>query len=283
MIYKGLNVNLKDVQKEELEILVEFDRICKKNNLKYQLFAGTLLGSIRHKGFIPWDDDIDVCMLREDYDKFLKVCNNDLKSSKYFLQTYNTDKNYNRQFAKIRKNNTLFIEKSFIDSKIHQGFYIDIFALDSVSPNTLMGKLHRYALYILSRIHLLRVKRFCLELKNPIKRFYALSLHYILKAIPKIWTDRLTTNISTVFNNSNKKYVSHLQNGVTKTRYLKYMMEKEKFYETIDGEFEGLKFPIPKNYDSILSKLFGKYQELPPIDQQQPHHGIVEIKFNTKN
>ena len=93
MEYGNFNINLKELQNIQMEILVEFDRICKKNNIKYQLFAGTLLGAIRHKGFIPWDDDIDVCMLRKDYIKFLNACESDLREN-YFLQTFETDEQY---------------------------------------------------------------------------------------------------------------------------------------------------------------------------------------------
>jgi lipopolysaccharide cholinephosphotransferase len=82
---------LRDVQKVQLEILLEFDRICRKHGLKYLLFAGTLLGAVRHKGFIPWDDDIDVCMLRGDYERFLTVCKDEL-SAELFLQTTDTDR-----------------------------------------------------------------------------------------------------------------------------------------------------------------------------------------------
>src|SRR5699024_7471673 len=137
---------IKEVQKDQLDILIEFDRICKKNNIKYQLFAGTLLGAIRHKGFIPWDDDIDVCMLREDYEKFLNICNKDMKNE-YFLQTYNSDTNYIMQFAKLRKNNTIFLERVTANCDIHHGVYIDIFPLDDVRPNTLMGNFQQKLLY----------------------------------------------------------------------------------------------------------------------------------------
>lgn len=122
MQYSILDVDLKDIQKVELEILLEPDRIYKSNNINYQLFSGTLLGAIRDNKFIPWDDDIDVCLLREDYNKFIKVCQRDL-DEKYFLQTNKTDKDYIMQFAKIRKNNTVFMEKCTSESKIHQGIY----------------------------------------------------------------------------------------------------------------------------------------------------------------
>ena len=111
MKYRNLDYDVEDVQRVQLEILLEVDRICMKNEIPYQLFAGTLLGSIRHKGFIPWDDDIDVCMLRNDYERFLECCQSDL-SDGFFLQYWRTDRKSILQFAKVRKNNTIFTNKT---------------------------------------------------------------------------------------------------------------------------------------------------------------------------
>src|SRR5690554_600747 len=93
--------NLKKLQKTELEILLAFDTLCRQNGIPYQLFGGTLLGAIRHKGFIPWDDDIDVCMDRKSYNIFLDTCLTKLDRNQYFLQTYNTDRNFFHSFARI--------------------------------------------------------------------------------------------------------------------------------------------------------------------------------------
>ena len=117
------NEELKKLKNEELEILDYFVEICKKNNLRYYIMYGTLLGAVRHHGFIPWDDDVDVCMTPSDYQKFIKIFKND---DKFFLQTIESDKYFHTLFAKIRKNNTCMVEKENGYMKINKGINIDM-------------------------------------------------------------------------------------------------------------------------------------------------------------
>lgn len=121
---------MNDLQKCELEILKEFDRVCKMNNLNYSLGSGTMLGAVRHKGFIPWDDDIDVLMPANDYKKFCKIAPKAF-SEKFFLQTSYTDSWY-ASFSKVRMNGTTAIEKGFENCRFHQGVWIDIFPIVGV-------------------------------------------------------------------------------------------------------------------------------------------------------
>ena len=125
---------LNELKKSELEIFKSFLTVCEKLNVKYYLVEGTLLGAVRHKGFIPWDDDIDVGMLREDYELFIEKATEFLPEN-LFLQTYITDTEYSHGFAKIRNSQTTFIESNVRDCKINHGIYIDIFPLDNCEPN----------------------------------------------------------------------------------------------------------------------------------------------------
>ena len=113
----------------ELDILTELDRVCRKNGLRYFLAGGTLLGAVRHGGFIPWDDDVDIAMPREDYDKLPACCEKDLDGA-YYFQDYRTDPAYYLPYAKIRKNDTFFYEERFRNSGFHKGVFIDIFPID---------------------------------------------------------------------------------------------------------------------------------------------------------
>ena len=120
---------LRKVQLLQLKIAKEIKRICDKNNIDYILDSGTLLGAVRHKGFIPWDDDMDIAMTREEYNRFIDVAKIEL-GEEYFLQTWDTDNNYPMPFAKVRLNDTRYIENVFENANMHQGIYVDIFPYD---------------------------------------------------------------------------------------------------------------------------------------------------------
>lgn len=124
-----IDSRLRKLQLMELEILNEFVGLCEKHDLRYYLVGGTLLGAVRHQGFIPWDDDIDVAMPREDYDKFAEICREELGKD-YFYQSPETDPHYFLTYAKIRKNGTEVYEERFQNAKFHKGIFIDIFPLD---------------------------------------------------------------------------------------------------------------------------------------------------------
>src|SRR5690554_4415622 len=120
---------LKKLHNVQIEILNQIVKICNQNKLTYFLIGGTLLGAIRHKGFIPWDDDLDIAMPRKDYEKFLELCQGYL-GDEYYLHCSKTDPKYWLPFAKVRKNNTIFEEKSIQTINSHKGIYVDIFPLD---------------------------------------------------------------------------------------------------------------------------------------------------------
>lgn len=132
--------DIKKLKEIELEIFRHFIEICNENSLRYFVVGGTALGAVRHKGFIPWDDDIDVALPRGDYEKFLIAAQKSLPSN-MFLQTYITDKNYPNPFAKLRQSDTAFIEKSTSKIKMNHGVYVDIFPLDGYSRSGIKGKL----------------------------------------------------------------------------------------------------------------------------------------------
>lgn len=281
MNYENFNIEVKEIQKIQVEMLLEIKNFCQQNQIKYQLFAGTLLGTIRHEGFIPWDDDIDICMLRKDYNRFLQIWKNN-SISDLFLQTNNTDKNYIMQFAKIRKNNTLFVENSLSDLEIHHGVFIDIFPMDNVEPFTILGSFQQKALHFIGRMNLLRIKKLCLHTDNHIEKILRIFGHYFMNLIPKNWTNRLYITIACWFYNKETYFVSHLTNGTNRKKYMNFLIKREDFEDSIERKFEGHYFPIARNYHSILTRIYGDFMHLPPLEQQKPHHKITIIELNHK-
>ena len=131
--YKICQYDIKEVQKSLLEILIELDRICRKYEIKYSLEGGSLLGAIKYKGFVPWDDDIDVIMERKEYERFLKVCKREL-NKEFFLQNNRTVYHFPLNYSKLHKRGTLYVQESIAHLKIHQGLFIDIFPVDHICP-----------------------------------------------------------------------------------------------------------------------------------------------------
>lgn len=279
---KGHTSNIKKLQQTQLEILKELDRICKANNINYQLFAGTLLGAVRHRGFIPWDDDVDVCLLRKDYDRLLKILEKDL-DKKYFLQNYQTDESSILQFSKIRKNHTRFVSGSYTDTSMHEGIFIDLFPMDNVKDSTFIGKMHIKLSNFMFVLTSSMIKSRCYNVRSSLRKYIRLTLYYITRLLPKKKLHVLSDKVFCFFNDEETEYVSCLANGAPSDFYKKFTVKRASFDETIEQEFEGEKFPIPKKYDYVLTKNYGDYMSPPPLEEQVPHHGeIADISFDTR-
>ena len=276
-----LGIDIKKVQEIELDILLEFDRICKKYDINYQLYSGTLIGAIRHKGFIPWDDDIDVSMLRADYNRFLSVVESEL-DSEYFFQTYETDPNYINKFAKIRKNGTMFKEELVSELEMHHGLYIDIFVFDSVEFDSLKGKFQIWQLRTVDSFFKNRLKYRYESLDEGFEKFKAKFKYNLIKILPisKLSVDRWSLKTMTKLNHKKTEYVADFSNpgpGILET----FMMKRKTLEESIPWDFEGHSFPVPKAYDIVLTRAYGDYMKQPDKDNRVSHHDIIEIDLNS--
>ena len=255
------NKDLKKLQEYLLDILKDFVKICDKYNLTYYLAYGTVIGAIRHKGFIPWDDDVDVCMPIPDYLKFTEIAPKEL-DEKYFLQTIETDKYYNQLWAKIRLNNTCMVETSNINSKAHQGIFIDVFPLIPYPNDTKLAikqdKRHQFV-----KIYLEKDMGKDWKKKYYGKKGYILST--LIKPLPKKMAKKLALKQLRKMFSFFGEYDNYLTFGPA------HYFPREAFNTIKVQEFAGEMFNIPGNYDIYLKKIYGNYMELPPIEDRKGH------------
>lgn len=265
------NEVLTRLHKIELEILDEVVKVCEENNIKYFLVGGTLLGAVRHKGFIPWDDDIDVGMLREDYDKFIKIAPEKL-NKKYYLQCYETDDKSYFPFAKVRKNGTIFNEELIKDYNTHKGIYIDIFPLERINdPKSKKLELDAVLIKNIWETHLHKVGAHpkITDCRHPVISFI---MNFKSKKGLENWQMKLVKKQ----NIPNGKYICCLVGAYD---YRKDIYEYDKLFPLKKIEFEGKQYNCFKDYDHYLRKLYGDdYMELPP-EEKRVTHNPVEINF----
>ena len=273
MKYVDKNKNLKKLQKTELEIMKYFDKICQENNLKYYLAYGSLLGAVRHKGFIPWDDDIDTHMPGKDYLKLIELLSNN-QDKKYFFQSLETEKNYYLLWNKIRLNNTIFIEKGWQDNKIHQGISLDIFPLIEY-PNNDKDKKKIERIFKITKLmidnNMAVNKNYCT---------YGTSgkiLSKLFKFIPqKIRNKIIIKNIKFLCNyESDSDYYFSTIEGTLKKYSRKSFDKIEKI------QFEDYQFNAPNEYQIYLEEVYGDYLKLPK-EEDRVGHGETYLCFNTR-
>ena len=260
--YNFTEKELKKLQQVLLEMLIELDSICKKNEIRYCIIAGTLLGAVRNGGFIPWDDDLDVAMTRDNYIKFRNACKRDLDETKFFFQDNSTDKYYPWGYGRLRRKNTEFVRLGHEHLKMKTGIFLDVFPLDAVPDPPLARGMYTACCFSLRKI--LYAKVGAVSEKNPMKR----GIYKLLYPIPLKTTFRLLKKLRNLVTGQTK-YVRIMTFPTPKGRPFGYL---RKWYEDLSEiEFEGVKFPCIKRYEQYLTYKYGNYLEEPPIEQRRWH------------
>lgn len=257
----------KQIWKIELRIFAEFEKICKKHHLQYWAMGGTLLGAVRHKGFIPWDDDIDLIMPRSDYNKFLRIAPHELPKP-YFLSTPMTEYKFYRTHAQLRDSSTTGFIKNDLKLNNNKGVFIDIFVLDKV-PQTEYER-----------------KKFSKEIQRC-NRLMSLFSHYTahpeLQIILKTITDKKCKQTFIKLNQLLEKYKDSdsTKCGHMTLIYREGLIWDEKdFAKTIKLPFENLQLNAPVGYKHILKCQYGADYMAIPQNPPTTHHG--EIIFDPK-
>lgn len=263
----------------ELDMLEELDRVCRKYDIKYCITYGTLLGAVRHKGFIPWDDDSDIAMLREEYEKFRKVAHEMDPSICYFQDHFN-DPEYLWQYGKLRRTGTTFVRAGQEHMKGKNGVFVDIFVMDDC-PKSLLGMIfHSFWCFFLRKILYARVgkenakglPKLCYQLLNLI------SVNWVYKQVGKMSKkssntspNRVRTLLYPVLNDGDKNY----NHGKAH-----FGMLKSWFLECAEYDFEGHKFYGTKDYDGFLKYYYNDYMTPLPVEKRQPHALTSNFNFN---
>lgn len=260
---------LKKIQSTEIKILDEIDRVCKKNNIEYFLVGGTLLGAVRHNGFIPWDDDIDIAMDQSNYNKFVKIAKVELSNS-FILDCYKTNRFYSLPFAKIRLKNTLFLESKMKNSRNLQknknnGFWVDIFCYQNVDTPFL--KKHRFqrkiSMYLFTLISI-KVGTNYYQNSKLKKKIYSC----ILKLIPLRLLTKILDIVVNLNKNNNSKYISDICGPLSLE---KETLERSKIFPLGVVCFNNKKYPAPNDCDYYLRHVYGDYMKLPPVEKRVTH------------
>lgn len=268
MVHLDSNM-LRQLQMVQLEMLVEVDRICKKFAIKYCIIAGTLLGAVRHGGYIPWDDDADIALLRPEYEKFRIACRKELDFGKFYFQDHRNTKGYRWGYGKLRRKGTLFLRENQEHMPYEQGVFIDIFPLDGVPDNYFLRSLKNFECFCVRKLLWSKVGK--KADKNLIKRFF----YTMLDSIPEGKIIQYYDNMILKANKKQTKMVRILMFPTPNNEYGYY----RRWYEnTIDTVFEEEVFQGIKDYDSYLYFKYGDYMELPK-EENRKIHPVSKIKL----
>ncbi len=257
----------------ELDMLVELDRVCRAHEIQYVITCGTLLGAVRHKGFIPWDDDVDVAMLREEYEKFKKVCH-EMNPEICYFQDHDTDKEYRWGYGKLRRTGTTYIRPGQGKLKCRTGVFIDILPVDDIPMSFLGQTLNDFYCFCLRKILWSEIGK---EDQNigPFER----TAYKVLSHIPSEWVFRRVEGMAkrSKNNSPNPTRTFLLPSGAKElgmysdgknSLHLRYGTPKKWIQEVQEFEFEGHRFLGTKYYDAYLRSRYGDYMQLPPEEKR---------------
>ena len=246
--YNGEGTPLRKAQLRMLDILVAVDKICQKHHIEYYLEGGSLLGAIRHGGFIPWDDDLDISVMRDDYPRLRTILMEELPDNMVF-QDAKTDFNYPLLFGKVRDKNS-YIEESDLNKIKEQGIYIDIFPNEKVPSMWWKRKLdYPYG-------HCFRAIHNYTDTSDKIISYIVYPFAWILVQFTRMVNKFIPSDKIAYSYGCQMAYNNYSRNDV---------------FPLIKVPFENIKVPVPHNYDAVLTALYGDYMQIPPEEKRRVH------------
>ena len=255
--YNGEGTTLRKAQLRMLEILVEVDKICKKHNIQYWLDFGTLLGAVRHGGFIPWDDDLDIALFKKNYKRLCNILKEELPEQ-FVLQDESTEDKYCLKFAKVRDKNSYFEDADFMPQFEEKGIFIDIFPIEKFGS---------------------------IQIKKMVEFFYGRSFRRIkgvaIKKQSEVIIAYIIWPLANVFVSIGKCISRLIPNGLYSYSYgipLFSKCLKKDILPCQHINFEGISFPAPNNYENYLRLHYGDFMKLPPEEKRMVHSKKIEFK-----
>ena len=256
------NEMLRGLQMTELELLREADRICRKCGIHYNIIAGTLLGAVRHGGFIPWDDDADIAMLRPEYERFVKACETELDKDRFYFQDIDVTEGYRWGYGKLRMKDTLFLREHQEHMPYEQGVFIDIFPLDCVPENGFLRAVKNFECFAVRKALWAEVGK--TADKSALKRL----VYRMLAGIP---LEKVRGRLHKMIEKARHRETSYVRILTFPTPNRTYAYLKKWYESSAPIKFEGVEFSGIADYDGYLSFKFGEYMSLPPAEQRKTH------------
>ena len=259
---------LEKLKRSLIGIVLEIDRICRDNDLKYVIVGGTLLGAIRHKGFIPWDDDLDIAMPREDYNRFIRLSRELLPEDLYF-RCFETDRNYYLPFGKVCKKGTTYVTELDSDQTKDNEIFVDVFPLDRASgPSSVLLKLRAHLVKGLKAV-IIRKKGLNIKKTSPQVRLLQALFHFFP-------TEKLMAMQQKAMEMGSDRG-SYYTNLGSNYHYQKQTMPTDVYFPARTVTFEGRELQAPGDYEYYLNRIYGAgYMELPPVEKRVAHR-IVSL------
>lgn len=264
---KAIMTQLRHLQMVILDIVKDIDELCRKNNIDYYLLGGSAIGAIRHKGFIPWDDDLDLIMSSENYERFIRVCREQLDSTKYYIQEGLKD--WPLYFSKIKLKGTRLTEiDGYALNDDAKGIFVDVFKMDNV-PNSRIGQYWQYfcAKYFLC--YQLSERTFnSAAFQKKLMLFFALPLRIsIVRNFVKNQVEK--------YNKCTTDYWGFFYG---RTRFKTSRVKKSMMGKPLRVPFEDTMLPVPEHYHEYLTQMFGDYMTPPPPEKQVGLH-LIDVDF----
>lgn len=270
----------KEIQAKILEIFKIFKKICDKYDLKYFAIGGTCIGAVRHKGFIPWDDDLDVAMPIESYKKFREIAKMELKPPLELLDYLNENQEYQLlSFFKIQNTNTTFVETCDANrTNSNRGVFIDVFPITGCPTNKIKQKRYLKKLLFITRLNNVRNRKYEEKTSFKGKAFWKISYLY-MKGKPKNFFLKKWENLLCKYNFTSENDILFPWRIPTYDSY-KNVFPYDYFKDFVELKFEDTTIKVPIEYDKYLKMDFGDYMTLPPIEKRCSNHQTIEIDLN---